>query len=62
MTSPQFRGALRAAMAAVGLAAGATINFIWPGLPDQILALWGAVFMALFGVAEAYYDARHSNG
>ena len=59
MTSPQFRAALRAGAATIGLAITATINYAAPDVPNELLAVWGAVFMAAFGVAEAYYDARH---
>lgn len=59
MTSPQFRAALRSGAAALGLAITATINYLAPDVPNELLAVWGAVFMALFGIGEAYYDAKH---
>lgn len=60
MTSPQFRAALRAGVATVGLAITATVNYVAPDIPNELLAVWGAVVMAGFGIAEAYYDAKHS--
>lgn len=63
MTSPQFRGALRGTIAALGLAVAATVNFVFPGLPDHMAAVkarvWATVKAYAFErtVGEAMKEA-----
>lgn len=57
-SSAGLRAQLRTGVAALWGALTATAAFVGPDIPDPIVAAWGLVYFAAFGIGEAVYDSR----
>jgi len=53
-----LRAQVRSFAALLGGAVAITFQALGPSVPEEVVTGWLAVYMAAFGIGEAFYDSR----
>ena len=59
MQGPALRAQLRVVVTVLWAAVTGSLIYLGASVPEELIVLWGAVYFAVFGLAEAFWDWKH---